>query len=46
LFAVLFFYDNPFPDKPVGFYHCGVNGGVGFASGGDDYLFYFGNVEG
>jgi len=44
LFAVSFFFDNPFPYKPVGFYHCGVNGGVDFVSGGDDDLFYFGDV--
>jgi hypothetical protein len=46
LFAVLFFLDNPFPDKPIGFDHCGVNCGVGFVSGGDDDLFDVGNIKG
>jgi len=40
LFAVLFFLGNPFPDKPVGFYHCGVNCGMGFVSDEDDDLFW------
>jgi len=40
----LFFLDNPLPDKPVGFYHCRVNGGVGFCSGGDYDLFDVGDV--
>jgi hypothetical protein len=44
LFAVLFFFDNPFPDKPVGLYHCGVNGSVGLISGGDDDLLDVGDV--
>jgi len=44
LFTVLFFFDNPFSYKPVGFYHCRVNGSVGFISGGDDDLLYFSDV--
>jgi hypothetical protein len=46
VFALLFFFNDSFPDKPIGFDHSDINSGMGFGSGGYDDLFYVDNVLG